>query len=86
MKQLLFISISLFLFSCNKTKCYQCNITTLKTEQGNIYQSGVKAIDVCEKTEDEIREYERSNTINSGWMVTPGTNDTTYIQYICKCN
>lgn len=52
----------LFLFSCEKKACYQCEITaatTIKDHDGPITKISIER---CGLSEKEIKDYEKTNT------------------------
>ena len=70
MKQLLILTITILAFSftsCNQKHCWNCTITYENSPQfpdiNGDPGTGKKILKVCDKTKDEIEQYENDNSI-----------------------
>jgi hypothetical protein len=68
------------LLSCQKQYCWKCQTTTVVSPTGDVSHSNAN---VCDKTEKEIRQYEKDHTTqktgNSG-------GQTVMLNIITSCN
>jgi len=79
MKKLIFTLITLFaLTSCGKEYCWKCTVTSKRPISNSTYDSTKITTVVCDKTQNEIEDYEESGqttTITSNGIPVVTTTD-----------
>ena len=81
--KLFFLLLALtVLFSCKKKYCYVCETTT-RVFQGSTNSTNISRTQVCDKTDDEIKAYEKQNSRTENSF---SGNTTTTVSSVMQCN
>ncbi|MGA1976609.1 MAG: hypothetical protein ABSG89_02000 [Bacteroidales bacterium] len=83
MKRLLFLFMILFLFSCQKRNCYQCEIEAKIIFHKVEISSATTTLERCEATEKEIKDYEKAN--NTVTAINENSFNVGIKILSCKC-